>query len=95
MFQHRHDPEAERWYNRMAKDDNWEKFRYLDVINNYNSIIEQFREKLKLREKENASKGTDNRILRAELEEAIRDLKKLLAEYNQFKQHKQRSAITE
>jgi DNA-binding transcriptional regulator GbsR (MarR family) len=86
MHTHTHDHDVDSWYNRMVKDDNWEKFRYIDVINNYNSIIEQFQEKLK--------EGTDDRLLLSELEEAKMDLKKLLAEYDHFKRYKDRTVVT-
>jgi hypothetical protein len=36
-----HDPEVEKWYFHMAND-GWEKFRYIDTINDYKSIIEEF-----------------------------------------------------
>jgi len=36
-----HDPEVEKRYFHMAKD-GWEKFRYVDTINDYNSLIEEF-----------------------------------------------------
>jgi hypothetical protein len=36
-----HDPEGEKWYFRMAKG-GWEKFRYIDTIDDYTKIIEEF-----------------------------------------------------
>lgn len=37
----RHDPKVHEWVQRMMHGvDDWEKFRYIDTINDYNNVIE-------------------------------------------------------
>ena len=43
FYDKRHAPEVHEWYYRMMNDPNqWEKLRYKDTIDVYNSIIEEF-----------------------------------------------------
>ena len=43
FYDKRHSPEAQEWYFRLMNDPNYfEKWRYIDTISDYNSIIEEF-----------------------------------------------------
>jgi hypothetical protein len=88
----RHRSEAEEWYFRLMNDPKqFEKERYIDSINVFNSIIEEFE---KLYDK---TPMTD-RLTRDEILDGItqskRDLAKIHAEYEIFKRYKMRSAIS-
>jgi hypothetical protein len=88
----RHRSEAEEWYFRLMNDPKqFEKERYIDSINVFNSIIEEFE---KLYDK---TPMTD-RLTRDEILDGItqskRELAKIHAEYEIFKRYKMRSAIS-
>ena len=69
----------------------FEKWRYIDTINVYNSIIEEFQ---RLYNKT----PTIDRLARDEIldgmEQSKRDLAKIHAEYETFKKYKMRTAIS-
>ena len=69
----------------------FEKERYVDTIDVYNSIIEEFQ---KLYQKTPVSdRLTRNEILDG-IEQSKRDLAKIHAEYEMFKKYKMRTAIS-
>ncbi|MFL6345722.1 MAG: hypothetical protein ACJ71K_13285 [Nitrososphaeraceae archaeon] len=84
--------EAQKWYFRLMNDPKqFEKERYIDSINVYNSIIEEFQ---KLYEKT----PTSDRLARDEIldgmEQSKRDLARIQAEYEIFKKYKTTTAIS-
>jgi hypothetical protein len=84
--------EAEEWYFRLMNDlTQFEKERFIDTINVYNSIIEEFQ---KLYEETPVT----GRLRRAQILDGIEqskgDLSKILAEYEMFKRYKTRTAIS-
>ena len=88
----RHRSEAEEWYFRLMNDpDQFEKDRFIDNINVFDDIIEEFQ---KLYEDTPAT----DRLARAEIldgmEQSKRDLAKIQAEYEIFKKYKTRTAIS-
>jgi hypothetical protein len=88
----RHLSEAEEWYFRLMNDPKqFEKERYIDSINVFNSIIEQFQ---KLYEQTPAA----DRLTRAKIlngrKQSKRELAKTQAEYGIFKKYKTRTTIS-
>ena len=69
----------------------FEKWRYTDTINDYNSIIAEFQKEYE--QTPAADRFTRTRIL-SEMQEAKRDLAKTQAEYGMFKKYKMRAAIS-
>jgi hypothetical protein len=85
-----HDPEAQKWYYDMAKG-GWEKFRYIDTIDDYNMIIHEFEKSLERTPV--TQRYTRARIL-SRMKRAKRELAETQAEYDEFKQYKMRTAIS-
>ena len=89
MTKTRHSPEVQEWCYRMMNDPEYfEKWRYIDSINDYNSIIEKLYEQ---------TPQTDRyarvRILSG-MRQSKRELAKTQAEYEVFKKYKMRTAIS-
>jgi N-glycosylase/DNA lyase len=86
-----HDPEVQKWYFHMAKD-GWEKFRYTDTMRDYNMIIREFT-------KHYEQTPVTQRYTRAKILSGIKRAQRYLAEtieeYEEFKQYKQRNAISQ
>ena len=74
----------------MAKD-GWEKFRYIDTINDYNMIIDEFQKSFE--QTPVTQRYTRARILSG-MKRAKRELAEIIAEYDKFKQYKERTAIS-
>jgi hypothetical protein len=92
FYDKRHSPEVQESCYRMMNDPEYfERWRYIDIINDYNSIIEECQ---KLYEKTPAT----NRFIRARslstMKRAQRDLAKTQAEYEMFKKYKMRTTIS-
>jgi|SRR5919198_3865050 hypothetical protein len=90
-----HSPEAQEWCYRMMNDPNeWEKFRYKDTIDDYNSVIEHSQ---KLYNETPVTAKAANPIMRARclsnMKRAQRELAEIQAEYDIFKKYKMRTAI--
>ena len=88
----RHSIEVKEWCFRLMNDPEYfEKWRYIDTINDYNNLIEEFR---KLYD----NTPTTNHFMRARilsgLKKSKRDLAKTQAEYEMFKKYKIRTAIS-
>jgi hypothetical protein len=88
----RHRSEAEEWYFRLMNDpEQFEKERYIDSINVYDSIIEEF-------QKLYDEIPVTDRIARAKILNGIaqskRELAKTQTEYEMFKKYKMRTAIS-
>ncbi|MFL6458654.1 MAG: hypothetical protein ACJ71G_17025 [Nitrososphaeraceae archaeon] len=88
----RYRTEAEEWYFRLMNDPKqFEKERYINAIDVYNSIIEEFQ---KLYEKTPASDRLTRVKILDGIEQSKRDLAKIHAEYETFKKYKMRTAIS-
>jgi hypothetical protein len=88
----RHISEAEEWYFRLMNDPKqFEKERYIDSINVYNSIIEEFQ---KLYDKIPATDRLAGDEILDGMEQSKRDLAKIQAEYEIFKKYKTTTAIS-
>jgi hypothetical protein len=88
----RHRSEAQEWCFRLMNDPEYfEKWRYVDTINDYNSIIEEFQ---KLYDKTPASDRSAITKIRNGLKQSKRNLAKTQAEYEMFKKYKARTAIS-
>jgi hypothetical protein len=88
FYDNKHSPEVQEWCYRLINDPEYfEKFRYIDSINDYNSIIEEF---AKLYEQTPANVTAASRFMRARCLKGIkrtqRELAKTQAEYDAFKQ---------
>jgi hypothetical protein len=88
----RYRTEAQEWCFRLMNDPEYfEKERYIDSINVYSSIIEEF-------EKLYDKTAVTDRFARARIQSGIkkskRELAKTLAEYEMFKKYKARTAIS-
>jgi hypothetical protein len=83
---------AQEWlYHLMNDPCEFEKFRYVDTINEYNNVIAEL-------QKLYDSTPPTNRFIRASclkgLKSVQKDLAKIQAEYNAFKKYKARTAIS-
>jgi hypothetical protein len=88
----RYRTEAEEWYFRLMNDPKqFEKERYINAIDVYNSIIEEFQ---KLYEKTPASDRLTRVKILDGIEQSKRDLAKIHTEYETFKKYKMRTAIS-
>jgi SOS response regulatory protein OraA/RecX len=92
--QKRQRTEAQEWCFRLMNDPEYfEKWRYIDSINVYNSVIEELQNQ-KLYEQTRVT----NRFIRARclkgIRRAQRELAKTQAEYEIFKKYKTRTAIS-
>jgi hypothetical protein len=87
-----HSNAVQDWYFRMINDSHtFEKFRYIDTINDYNSIIKECQKLLDitpLREQD-----TRDKII-STLTETKADLKKTRAEYAMYRKYKRRTGIS-
>jgi transposase len=92
FYDKRHDPAVQDWYFRMINDPEcFEKWRYKDTINDYKSIIEESQKLLELTPL--SDQHTCDNLITA-LREARMELKKTMAEYNEFKKFKAKTAIS-
>jgi hypothetical protein len=88
----RYRSEAQEWCFRLMNDPEYfEKWRYIDTINDYNSIIEELQ---KLYEQIPATDRFVRARIQSEMKESKRDLAKTQAEYEMFKKYKMRTAIS-
>ena len=69
----------------------FEKWRYVDTINDYSSLIEEFQ---KLYEQTPVTQRYARARIQSEMKESKRDLAKTEAEYEMFKKYKARTAIS-
>jgi hypothetical protein len=92
FFDKRHSPATQDLYFRLLSDpDYFAKFRYLDAIDDYNSIIRDCQELLELTPL--SDYHTREKLVYV-LQEAKRDLAKVRAEYIAFKKYQKRTAIS-
>jgi hypothetical protein len=90
--QHRSRSEAEEWYFRLMNDPEYfEKERFIDSINVFNSIIREFQELYG--ETPVADRLTRAKILDG-MKQCERELAEIHAEYEMFKKYKVRTAIS-
>src|SRR5919198_6296724 len=96
FYDKRHSPEVQEWVYRMMNDPEYfEKFRYIDTINDYNSVIEKCQKLY-----DNTPVTNENRFIRAKslslstMKRAQKELAKTQAEYEMFKKYKARTAIS-
>jgi hypothetical protein len=88
----RHRSEAQEWYFRLMNDPNYfENWRYIDTINDYSNIIEEFQ---KLYEQTPASDRFMRARIQSGMKQSKRELAKTIAEYEIFKKYKMRTAIS-
>jgi hypothetical protein len=92
FYDKRHSPEVQEWYYRVMNDpDYWEKFRYIDTINDYNMIIYEC-------QKLYDNTPVTNRFIHARslstMKRAQKELAKTQAQYDKFKKSKARNAIS-
>jgi hypothetical protein len=92
FYDKRHSPGVQEWVYRMMNDPEYfEKFRYIDTINDYNMIIEEC-------QKLYDNTSVTNRFIRARIlcgmRQSKRELAKTQAEYDEFKKYKKITAIS-
>jgi hypothetical protein len=88
----RHNPEIHEWCYRMINDpDYWEEWRYIDTIDDYNMIIDEFQKSYE--QTPVTQRYTRARILSG-MKRAKRYLAETIAEYDKFKEYKTRTAIS-
>jgi hypothetical protein len=75
----------------MNDPEQFEKWRYTDTINDYNSLIAEFQ---KLYEQTPASDRFARARIQSGMKKSKRDLAKTQAEYEMFKKYKIRTAIS-
>jgi hypothetical protein len=84
--------EAQEWYFRLMNDpEQFEKERYIDSINVYNSIIEEFQ---KLYDETAATDHSIRAKILSGMKQSKQDLSEIQAEYEMFKKYKTRTAIS-
>jgi hypothetical protein len=88
----RHDPKVQEWCYRLMNDPNqYEKWRYIDTIRDYSSVIEQ------LQKSYEQTPATDlyarARIISG-IKRAQTELARTQAEYDKFKRYKMKTAIS-
>jgi hypothetical protein len=76
----------------MNHPDEWEKFRYIDSINVYSSVIEELE---KLYDQTPVTQRYTRARIRSGIKQSQRELTKTLAEYEMFKKYKMRTAISQ
>jgi hypothetical protein len=84
--------EAQEWcFHLMNGPEYFEKWRYKDTINDYNSLIQEF-------QKLYQNTPTTNHFIRARIlsgmKKSKRDLAEIQTEYEMFKKYKMRTAIS-
>jgi hypothetical protein len=88
----RYRTEAHEWCFRLMNDPEYfEKERYIDSINVYSSIIEEFQ---KLYDKTVVTDRFTHTRIQSGIKKSKRELAKTLAEYEMFKKYKARTAIS-
>jgi len=88
----RYRTEVQEWCFRLMNDPEYfEKWRYIDTINVYNSIIEEFQ---KLYDKTPATDRFARARILSGMKKSKTDLAKTMAEYEMFKKYKMRIAIS-
>jgi hypothetical protein len=88
----RHRSEAQEWCFHLINDPEYfEKWRYIDSISVYNSIIEEFQ---KLYEQTSTTDRSARPRSLGGIKRAQRELAKTQAEYEMFKKYKARTAIS-
>ena len=86
-----HDPDVAEWLYRMMNDpDYYEKWFYKDAVEDYNNIIEHSQ---KLLEITPASQPFTRAKLQHTIRVAKRDLAAVQADYDEFKEFKEKTAI--
>jgi hypothetical protein len=91
FYDKRHSPEVQEWCYRMMNDPEYfEKWRFKDTINDYNSIIEEFE---KLYEQTAATDRTARARILSGLKKSKRE-SKTQPEYDVFKKYKIITAIS-
>jgi hypothetical protein len=92
FYDNKHSPEVQEWYYRMINDPVYfEKSRYIDTINDYNSIIEELQ---KLYEQTPVTQRYARPRIISGMRKSKRELAKTQAEYDKFKEYKTRTAIS-
>ena len=92
FYDKRHSPEVQEWcYHMMNDPEYFEKFQYIDTINDYNSIIEELQ---KLYEQTPVTQRYAHARILSGLNKSKRELAKTQAEYDKFKKYKMRTAIS-
>jgi hypothetical protein len=88
----RHLTEAQEWCFRLMKDPSqFKKERYIDSINVFNSIIEEFQ---KMYEQTPATDRLARNEILDGMKQSKRDLAVIHAEYEMFKKYNMRGAIS-
>jgi ElaB/YqjD/DUF883 family membrane-anchored ribosome-binding protein len=88
----RHSPEVHEWcYHMMNDSEYFEKWRFKDTMNDYNSIIEELE---KLYEQTPVTQRYTRARIQSGLKKLKRELAKTQAEYDKFKEYKARTAIS-
>lgn len=88
----RRSPEVQEWcYHMMNDPEYFEKFRYIDSINYYNSVIDECQ---KLYDNTPVTNRSIRARSRSTMKRAQKELAKTLAEYELFKRYKMRTAIS-
>lgn len=88
----RHDPEVHEWCYRLMHDPEYfEQWRYIDTLYDYSTIIAEMQ---KLYDKTPATQQYTRARIQSEMKEANRDLAKTMAEYDRFKEFKERTRIS-
>jgi ElaB/YqjD/DUF883 family membrane-anchored ribosome-binding protein len=86
--------QTQEWVYRLMNDPEYfEKWRYTDTINDYNSIIEEF-EKLYEQTPPTATQQYARARILSGMKQSKRELAKTQAEYKIFKKYKTRTAIS-
>ena len=84
--------EAQEWYFPLMNDSEYfEKWRYIDSINVYSSVIEELQ---KLYEQTPVTNHTARARIQSGMKQTKRELAKTQAEYEKFKKYKTRTAIS-
>jgi hypothetical protein len=92
FYDKKHSPEVQEWYFRLMNDPEYfEKWRYIDTINAYSSIIDEFQ---KLYDKTPAANHYARARILSGIRQSKRELAKTQAEYEMFKKYKARTAIS-
>ena len=92
FYDKRHSSEVQEWYYRMMNDlEYFERWRHIDTINDYNSIIEEFQ---KLYEQTPVANHFARARIISGMKQSKKELAKTQAEYEKFKKYKMRTAIS-
>jgi hypothetical protein len=92
FYDKRHSPEVQEWYYRLMNDPEYfEKWRFKDTINDYNSIIAEFQ---KLNEQTPITQRYTRARILSGLNKSNREVAKTQTEYDKFKKYKMRTTIS-